>query len=109
MTEPITNISGTFTAGDDWSFTMTLEIGTTAQDVTGGTVTATLSQNNVPVLSDISCTLTTPADGIISFTVSSADSAKFATGIVTGDIKAVVSSTTTHYGPYTLNVRAAIT
>lgn len=109
MAETITNVTGTFTAGDDWSFTVTVKKDGATFAITGATVTTSLSQNGVVIVAAKSCTISDGANGIVTFSFTATESAAFMPGIATGDVKVVLSGVTTHHGPYTINVRSAIT
>lgn len=113
-----TDLGEVVTAGDEYVITITLSKDGVAPDVTGGTVTASIFYGDREILADVSLALTTPASGIVTLTLTEAQTAQLATPPAhrpletrkhLADVKAVVSGVTTHYGPFKMLVRRALT
>lgn len=98
-----TVIEGPFTIGDDWVFTFTLQRNSAGVNVTGATVTCSIWRwaDETEVDADNSVTLTTPASGIVTLTISRTDSAGYKPGTHYGDVKVVYSGgTIEHFAQY---------
>ena len=107
-----------FVAGDDWVMTVTLTR-TTAVDVTGATVTASIWRyppaKLVEALADHAVVLTTAASGIVTLTVTDVESLPLSAGNYKVDFKVVYSDATVeHFGgsdgePFEFRVRRPLT
>lgn len=108
------------TAGDDFSVTITLHKNGSAYNISSGAATVSIRALHgvQDLIEDKSLTLTTPASGIVTLSLSSSETDLFTvpdrerpdrTVTHIADIKSVVDSSPLHHGPFSFEVRGAIT
>lgn len=100
---------GTYEAGSDWTWTLTLNDQDDANvDLKSGgsaTITAFISRNNAIYLNDVSVTIGGDADGNpVTFTVTDTNSAKLPSGKFDLRLKAVLSDATVRRWRHTFDV-----
>jgi len=95
------------TQGDAVQANLTLNTDGAATDLTGDTLTCSLTHNGNEVVADHSVTLVTPASGIVRLALTNTDTASLPAGEIKGDIKAATLQR--HFGPFRFTVRRAIT
>ncbi len=116
-----TELGEIIVGGDTYTFTVTLTKDGSTYDLTGFTVTCSIRPANSRenVITDHAVTLTTPSSGIVTLTLTSTETAKLAGPVKRDTTKVVVnlgdfkvdegSSVITHCGPFSFEVRGAIT
>lgn len=123
MTTKVTPVkaSNLVVAGDDYAYVLTLTKGGATYDVTGATVTCSIRErgSSSDIVADHAITLTTPASGIVTLTLTDGETATLSqspdgdhlTAVEhVADVKVVESGgTVVRCGPFTFNVRRPIT
>ncbi len=115
------NLGETIVAGNDYLFTITVTLDGSTFDVTSGTLTCSIKAEDetTDVIADHAMSITDASNGIATLTLTDTETLTLrqpvpgkhtATRLHFGDVKVVQSGgNISHHGPFSFNVRRAIT